>query len=98
GDPQLAMAGLVVTAIVNIGLNYWMIFILELGVTGAALATVIATAIGLGIYMIHFLKKGSGLKLIRMPWKMEDLRSMVTIGFPGFLSEAGMGVFVMGYN
>jgi len=47
GDPQLAMAGFVVSAILNIGLNYWMIFILEWEVTGAALATVIATAIGL---------------------------------------------------
>src|SRR5699024_4275984 len=36
GNPQLAMIGLVTTAITNIALNYWMIFILKLGVTGAA--------------------------------------------------------------
>lgn len=57
GDPQLAMLGLVVAAVLNIGLNYWMIFVLKLGVTGAALATVIATAAGLLVYMFHFLKK-----------------------------------------
>ncbi|HLR08771.1 MAG TPA: MATE family efflux transporter [Bacillota bacterium] len=98
GDPQLAMIGLVVTALTNIGLNYWMIFILELGVTGAALATVIATAIGLAIYTIHFFKKGSGLKLTTFTWNKKEVQSIITIGFPAFLSEAGMGVFVMGYN
>src|SRR5699024_102071 len=38
GDPQLAMIGLVTTALLNIGLNYWMIFILKMEVLGAALA------------------------------------------------------------
>ncbi|MGM8365690.1 MATE family efflux transporter [Virgibacillus sp. W0181] len=98
GDPQLATLGLVITAILNIILNYWMIFILQLGVTGAAFATVIATAAGVLIYMLHFLKKGSGLKFVKIGWNKRDILSISKIGFPSFLSEAGMGVFVMGYN
>src|SRR5699024_2411661 len=65
GDPQLAMIGLVTTALLNIGLNYWMIFILKMEVLGAALATVIATIAGVLVYAIHFLKKSSNLKLVR---------------------------------
>src|SRR5699024_5396611 len=42
GDPQLAMIWLVTTALLYIGLKYWMIFILKMEVLGAALATVIA--------------------------------------------------------
>lgn len=98
GAPQLAMAGLVVTAILNIVLNYWMIFILKLGVTGAALATIIATVAGLAIYLLHFFKKGSGLKFVSIRWNKKDVQSISMIGFPSFLSEAGIGVFVMGYN
>ncbi|WP_217585825.1 MATE family efflux transporter [Lentibacillus saliphilus] len=98
GAPKLAMIGLVATAVINIGLNYWMIFILHLEVTGAALATTIATGIGLLIYTIHFFKKDSGLKLVRLTWDQQSMTSILKIGFPGFLSEAGMGVFVMGYN
>src|SRR5699024_414485 len=60
--PQLAMIALIVSAILNIGLNYWMIFILKLEVTGAALATVLATALGLLVLVIHFFRKGSSLK------------------------------------
>src|SRR5699024_12353118 len=56
GDPQLAMIGLVTTALLNIGLNYWMIFILKMEVLGAALGTVIATIDGVLVYGIHLFK------------------------------------------
>src|SRR5699024_6044544 len=56
GAPQLAMVGLIISAILNIVLNYIAIFILDLGVTGAALATVIATAAGIVVYLFHFFK------------------------------------------
>lgn len=98
GDPQLAMVGLIVSAVLNIGLNYWMIFILEWEVTGAALATSIATLAGLLIYAVHFFKKGSNLKLHKIKWHWQELKSISIIGFPNFLSEAGMGIFVVGYN
>lgn len=98
GDPQLAMIGLVVSALLNIVLDYWMIFVLHLEVTGAALATVIATLVGLVIYLFHFFKKGSGLKFIKTKWKLKDLKQISLIGLPSFLSEAGTGVFVIGYN
>ena len=98
GDPQLAMIGLVVSAILNIGLNYVMIFVLGLEVKGAAIATVLATFVGLLIYTIHFFKEGSNLKLSRFALKWQDVKSVGIIGFPSFLSEAGMGIFVIGYN
>lgn len=98
GDPQLAMAGLVVAALLNILLNYWMIFILDMEVMGAALATGIATTVGLLIYTVHFFRKGSNLKFLKMKWKWQEIRAICTIGFPSFLSEAGMGIFVVGYN
>lgn len=98
GNPQLAMISLVISAVLNIIIDYWMIFILELGVMGAALATVIATFIGLVVLMTHFLKKESGLKFIKFKWNKQDIGQISAIGFPSFLSEAGMGVFVIGYN
>ncbi|MEN1966507.1 MATE family efflux transporter [Lentibacillus sp. N15] len=98
GDPQLAMIGLVVSALFNIVLDYWMIFILKWEVTGAALATVIATLIGLLVYLFHFFKKDTGLTFTRLQWNKRDLKRISAIGLPSFLSEAGTGIFVMGYN
>lgn len=98
GNPQLAMIGLSASAVINIGLNYWMIFILKLGVTGAAYATIIATFIGLLILATHFLKKGSHLKFVRPRWEGIMVKRIGSIGFPSFLSEMGIGIFVIGYN
>ncbi|ASK63897.1 MATE family efflux transporter [Virgibacillus phasianinus] len=98
GDPQLAMVGLIVTALLNIALNYWMVFILDWEVTGSALATVIATLAGLLVYLTHFLKKDCGLKFIKEKWSWRDIKQISLIGLPSFLSEAGTGLFVMGYN
>ncbi|ALX47261.1 MATE family efflux transporter [Lentibacillus amyloliquefaciens] len=98
GSPQLAMTGLIVSAVLNIILNYWMIFILNMEVTGAALASVIATAAGLMVYTIHFLKKDAGLKFIRPKWNKNDMLMIGKLGFPNFLAEAGTGLFVIGYN
>ncbi|SFD45331.1 putative efflux protein, MATE family [Lentibacillus persicus] len=98
GSPKLAMSGLIISALLNIVLNYWMIFILEMEVTGAALASVIATAAGLMVYTFHFLKKDAGLKFVRLKWKKDDVVTVGKLGFPNFLSEAGTGLFVVGYN
>src|SRR5699024_6864472 len=98
GDPQLAMIGLVTTALLNIGLNYWMIFILKMEVLGAALLTVVARLGGVLVYALHFLKKSSHLTLVRVKWRWRDPLIVSGIGFPSFLAEAATGVFGMGYN
>lgn len=98
GNPNLAMIGLVVTSLLNIVLNYVMIFILKWGVTGAALATMISIAVGILIYATHFFKKDCTLKFVRIRFNWEDTLRIQSIGFPSFLSEIGMGVFVIGYN
>src|SRR5699024_4640273 len=67
-------------------------------VLGATLATVIATIAGVLVYAIHFLKKSSNLKSVRVKWNWRDTLNVSGIGFPSFLAEAATGVFVMGYN
>ncbi|WP_058308528.1 MATE family efflux transporter [Gracilibacillus massiliensis] len=98
GSPTLSMVALGTTAIVNIGLNYYMIFILQLGVLGAALATVLASFGGLLILLLHFLKKNSNLRYFSFNWSWRMLRDIFSIGFPSFLTEAGVLVFVASYN
>lgn len=98
GNPQLAMISLIVTAIVNILLNYYMIFILELAVKGAALATVLSSVIGFLVLLAHFLKKDITLRFISFKWTLNPMKRIFSIGFPSFLAEMGTLVFVIGYN
>lgn len=98
GNPNLAMIGLVLTSVLNIGLNYYMIFILKLGITGAAIATIIATSLGLLVLLTHFFKKNALLKFVGLTWNKQDIKRISSIGFPSFVSEIGMGVFTVSYN
>lgn len=98
GNPNLAMIGLIVTALLNIVLNYWMIFILKLGVTGAALATVIAVVAGLLVLFTHFFRKNNRLKFVKFTYHWQEIKRINAIGFPSFLAEIGVAILILGYN
>lgn len=98
GAPNLSMAGLIVTSVVNIVLNYIFLFILDYGVAGAALATIIASFLGMLVLAAHFFKKSNNLKLIRCSFNKKLFTAIMIIGFPSFLSEVGISVFTVSHN
>ncbi|ECL7896386.1 TPA: multidrug efflux MATE transporter FepA [Listeria innocua] len=98
GDPNLSMIALIVTAISNVILNYLFLFVFEWGVTGSALATMIAIIIGVLILTTHFFKKSSRLKFVKVNWNKAFFKKTLGIGLPSFLAEVGVSVFTFGYN
>ncbi|EHD1588014.1 multidrug efflux MATE transporter FepA [Listeria monocytogenes] len=98
GDPNLSMIALIVTAISNVILNYLFLFVFEWGVTGSALATMIAIIIGVLILITHFFKKSSRLKFVKVDWNKPFFKKTLAIGLPSFLAEVGVSVFTLGYN
>lgn len=98
GGPVLSMVALGITAVTNIGLNYYMIFILGLGVFGAALATILASVLGIFVLLIHFFRRETKLRPFAFQWSWSGLGAIFSIGFPSFLAEAGALVFVAAYN
>ncbi|EGC1345557.1 multidrug efflux MATE transporter FepA [Listeria monocytogenes] len=98
GDPNLSMIALIVTAISNVILNYLFLFVFEWGVTGSALATMIAIIIGVLILITHFFKKSSRLKFVKVDWNKTFFKKTLAIGLPSFLAEVGVSVFTLGYN
>ncbi len=98
GNPRLSMIALAVSALSNIGLNYYMIFILHLGVKGAAIATIIGESLGLFVLLIHFISPHSTLRTLSFKWTWRKLSSIFSIGFPSFLAEMGALVLIAGYN
>lgn len=98
GNPTLSMVSLSVTAIVNIGLNYVMIFIFKLEVLGAAIALVLASFIGVLVLSYHFFQKTANLRTFSFQWSLATFKNIIFIGFPSFITEGGMLVFVASYN
>ena len=69
GYPRVAMLSTVIGALINIALDPVFIFLLKMGVSGAALATVISQVIS-AVWVLKFLLK----KDIPVPLKRENIR------------------------
>lgn len=98
GRAMLGMVSLGVTSLVNIILNYIFIFKLGLGVYGAGLATVLAGAVGVAIFIPHFFSKQVVLNRLAYTWSKQLATRILAIGFPSLLAESGAVIFVVGYN
>ncbi|MDC2865727.1 MATE family efflux transporter [Bacillus sp. BP-3] len=98
GNPNLAMTGLIVTALLNIVFNYIFIFILGWGVTGSASATILSAAIGFLVLLSHFFRKNSILKWTKLHLEWETVKQIMIIGFPSFTTEATVAIVTIGFN
>lgn len=81
------MSTVVIGAVLNIVLDPLFIFVFDMGVTGAALATVIAQAVS-ALWAMHFLTGAKSLirltiKALRVEWKL--VWEIVRLGFSGFI-------------
>ncbi|PFX36596.1 MATE family efflux transporter [Bacillus pseudomycoides] len=98
GNPNLAMAGLVVTALLNIAFDYIFIFIFGWGVTGAAAATILSAAIGFLVLLSHFFRKSSILKWTKFHFEWNTVKQIMVIGFPSFTAEITVAIVTIGFN
>lgn len=98
GNPTLAMMGLIVTAVVNIILNYLFIFVFEFGLKGVAYAIVIAGVIGILVLSTHFFKGQINLGFDRYFLRELHLKTILIIGFPSFLVEGSAALLVILFN
>ncbi|MGG3871532.1 MATE family efflux transporter [Brevibacillus laterosporus] len=98
GNPKLAMMGLIVTSVLNILFNYIFIFMMGMGVKGAAYATILSAAIGFLVLLTHFWKKGSTLRFVAFRFQLKEIRQIVNIGFPSFIAESTIAITTLAYN
>jgi len=94
GAAKAAMAGLFIGTGINIILDPLFIFVFKMGVTGAAVATVIGQAMGAGFYLYYYFSGRSlaspGLKYLC--FKAETYRQILYIGIPASLSQIMMSI------
>ena len=89
GKAVLSMIGLIVGAVVNVGLDPLLIFTADMGVTGAALATFISQCISFAILLFMYLSKRTIVRL-RIPAiskKIAVYKDIVVTGFPSFCRQ-----------
>ena len=94
-NPNLAMISLVVSAIANIIINYYILYILELGVAEVALGTVLSAALGVMVLFTHFFRKKNNLRFIKIKFSRSIFKKTMGIGFPlaRLIGTAGVAAF-----
>lgn len=94
GQSTKAMWGMMLGTIVNIILDPFMILTLNLGVVGAALATLIGNVFGTCFYIIYFLRKQSMLSIAPRDFRFGEkiFSNVFSIGTPAALNNVLMSV------
>ena len=93
GSPKTAMFSMLIGAIANIILDPIFIFVLDMGVRGAAIATIIARSIST-IWILYYFTKGKSILKIKksnMKLKKEVVISIITIGMVPFCIQIAQG-------
>lgn len=105
GSPKYAMTVQIVAAVINIVLDWVMIFPLGWGLMGAAFATSIACASGGVLVLVYFLWFSDKLKFYRLKCSLTSLLLtlrnvwyMTKIGFATFLTELAMSIMMLTGN
>lgn len=98
GNPTIAMAATLFSSLFNIVMDYVLMFLLQMGMAGAALATAISPIVGIGICCIHFLSKKNTVKF---KWRVpsgKKLFQACQLGVSAFIGEFASGVTTIVFN
>ena len=87
GFPRVGMLTIIIGAVLNVILDPIFIFVLDLGVRGAAIATVISQCVSC-LWVLRFLMGKQAilrlnLRLMIPDWRL--IKEIVTLGVPGFI-------------
>lgn len=98
GAPTIAMLATLTSSIFNIVFDYILMFPLNMGMSGAALATALSPLVGIGICLIHLLSSRSNVKLkIVLPSFKRLIRSC-QLGTSAFIGEMSSGIITLVFN
>lgn len=94
GHPNLAMLAMIASAAANIVLDYMFIGILQKGVRGAAVATILGQAVGFIILLQYFVSGKSILKIKSENFRLipSYVKDICSIGSASFLLHIGMSL------
>lgn len=97
-DPALATTAVLGGGVFNMVGDYFFIFVLDLGIFGAGLATSLGAVLALLLMMCHFLKKRNTLRLCMPKHLLRKLSRIFVTGFPTCITDMAMGIMTILFN
>ncbi|MDR3184691.1 MAG: MATE family efflux transporter [Prevotellaceae bacterium] len=100
GYPQKSMVVILIGAALNIILDPIFIFVFDMGIQGAAIATVLSMMVSAWFAMHHFFKPSSFIRYRKYAFRVERriVRNIIAIGLSPFLVNAMASIINMVMN
>lgn len=98
GAPALTMIAVVSGGVVNVFFDWFLVFPMGMGMRGAAIATVIGTAIQTAIMCGRFFSKKCGLRLVKPRAFFKKAKKIAAIGTGASILDLGTVVIVIIMN
>lgn len=99
GSPKYAMFCNIIPAVINIALDYYLVFPCGMGVKGAAIATSASIAVGAAMVFVYFIRYSY---VIKFCWSSHRFFAntwhQVQIGSSAFITEVAMSVMMLTGN
>lgn len=98
GNPGLATKAVLFGGIFNVFGDYVFVFILDMGIMGAGLATAMGSVFSLLMMLTHFRSKKNTIRLEKPEKLFSMLKSISVTGFSTFFIDVAMGILTMLFN
>lgn len=100
GYPMIAMNIMVISVLTNLVLDYVFVMKMGMGVTGAAIATVIAFALSAVRLTLHFFSSKASLRvsLGNLRFEPQTVQRIMESGLPSFAMQLSVSVLFFAYN
>lgn len=98
GAPKLAMIAVVTGGISNVFLDILFVYPLDMGMAGAAIASVIGSGITVFILLFHFASQSNGLRFSLHGFSISYVKNIFANGFTSFLVEITSGIVMFVFN
>ena len=98
GAPGLATAGVLSGGVFNMFGDYFFVFVCDMGIFGAGLATAIGSAISFIVMLAHFFTKKNTLRLMKPNRIFTKLKEIFVTGFSTFFIDVAMGILTVLFN
>lgn len=96
--PMLATAGVLSGGIFNVFGDYIFVFVFNMGIFGAGLATAIGSVISCAVMLSHFFTKNNSLRIVRPAGLVWKLKKISITGFSTFFIDVAMGILTILFN
>ena len=92
------MFALAFGSVSNMVLDYVFMYPLNMGISGAALATAIGPVFSVAILLPHFLMKKGNLYFAKLKIQPHNIQRIFMLGFASFIMEFTIGIITFVYN